>query len=112
MAVKLLIYLIAGLGAGVGTGLAGLSAAAVISPMLITFLNVPAYEAVAIALASDVLASAISAYTYGKHKNLDIKNGLIMLRVNIHIGRQLYRLPRAKQHNGRLFRFYDDIARR
>lgn len=37
MAVKLLIYLIAGLGAGVGTGLAGLSAAAVISPMLITF---------------------------------------------------------------------------
>ena len=79
MAVKLLVYIIAGLGAGIGTGLAGLSAAAVISPMLITFLNVPAYEAVAIALASDVLASAISAYTYGKHKNLDIKNGLIML---------------------------------
>lgn len=79
MAVKLIVYIIAGLGAGVGTGLAGLSAAAVISPMLITFLNVPAYEAVAISLASDVLASAVSAYTYGKHKNLDIKNGLIML---------------------------------
>lgn len=73
------IYIIAGLGAGIGTGLAGLSAAAVISPMLITFLDVPAYEAVAIALASDVLASAISAYTYGKHKNLDIRNGLVML---------------------------------
>ncbi|MBS5873647.1 MAG: sulfite exporter TauE/SafE family protein [Clostridiales bacterium] len=79
MAVKLLVYIISGLGAGIGTGLAGLSAAAVISPMLITFLHVPAYEAVAIALASDVLASAISAYTYGKNKNLDIKNGLIML---------------------------------
>lgn len=75
----ILIYIIAGLGAGIGTGLAGLSAAAVISPMLITFLNVPAYEAVGIALASDVLASAVSAYTYGKNKNLDIKNGLIML---------------------------------
>lgn len=73
------IYIIAGLGAGVGTGLAGLSAAAVISPMLITFLGFPAYEAVAIALASDVLASAVSAYTYGKHKNLDIRNGLVML---------------------------------
>ena len=73
------IYIIAGLGAGIGTGLAGLSAAAVISPMLITFLNFQAYEAVGIALASDVLASAISAYTYGKNKNLDIKNGLIML---------------------------------
>ena len=47
--------------------------------MLITFLGVPAYEAVGIALASDVLASAVSAYTYGKNKNLDIKNGLVMM---------------------------------
>lgn len=76
---SVIVYIIAGLGAGIGTGLAGLSAAAVISPMLITFLGFPAYQAVGIALASDVLASAVSAYTYGKHKNLDIKNGLIML---------------------------------
>ena len=62
-----------------GTGLAGLSAAAVISPMLITFLGFDAYEAVGIALASDVLASAASAYTYGKNKNLDIRSGLVML---------------------------------
>ena len=68
MLVKLLVCLIAGLGAGIGTGLAGLSAAAVISPMLISFLGVPAYQAVGIALSSDVLASAISAYTYGKNK--------------------------------------------
>lgn len=79
MLLKIIICLIAGLGAGVGTGLAGLSAAAVISPMLITFLNFDAYEAVGIALASDVLASAASAYTYGKNKNLDIRNGLVML---------------------------------
>lgn len=39
----------------------------------------PAYDAVGIALASDVLASAVSAYTYGKNKNLDIKNGLVMM---------------------------------
>ena len=31
------------------------------------------------ALSSDVLASAVSAYTYGKNKNLDVKNGLIMM---------------------------------
>lgn len=73
------IYIIAGLGAGIGTGLAGLSAAAVISPMLITFLGFEPYEAVGISLASDVLASAISAYTYKKNDNLDIKNGLVML---------------------------------
>ena len=76
---NILVYIIAGLGAGIGTGLAGLSAAAVISPMLITFLGFNAYEAVGIALASDVLASGVSAYTYGRNKNLDIKNGLVML---------------------------------
>lgn len=76
---KFFICFIAGIGAGLGTGFAGMSAAAVISPMLITFLDFPAYEAVGIALASDVLASAISAYTYGKNKNLDIRNGLVMM---------------------------------
>ena len=79
MLAKIIVCLIAGAGAGFGTGLAGLSAAAVIAPMLITFLHVNAYEAVGIALASDVLASAASAYTYKKNKNIDIKNGLIML---------------------------------
>lgn len=67
------------MGAGLGTGFAGMSAAAVISPMLITFLGMDPYMAVGIALSSDVLASAISAYTYAKNKNIDIKNGLIMM---------------------------------
>lgn len=79
MMYKFIICFIAGIGAGLGTGFAGMSAAAVISPMLITFLGLPAYEAVGIALASDVLASAISAYTYGRNKNLDIRNGLVMM---------------------------------
>lgn len=79
MIYKIIICFFAGMGAGLGTGFAGMSAAAVISPMLITFLGLPAYEAVGIALASDVLASAVSAYTYGKNKNLDIRNGLVMM---------------------------------
>ena len=74
-----IICFIAGIAAGLGTGFAGMSAAAAISPMLITFLGMPAYEAVGIALASDVLASGVSAYTYGKNKNLDIKNGVVMM---------------------------------
>ena len=74
-----LVTFFAGMGAGLGTGFAGMSAAAVISPMLITFLDMEPYMAVGIALASDVLASAGSAYTYGKNKNLDIRNGLIMM---------------------------------
>lgn len=79
MLYKFLICFLAGIGAGLGTGFAGMSAAAVISPMLITFLGLPAYQAVGIALASDVLASAVSAYTYGKSKNLDIRNGSVMM---------------------------------
>ncbi len=76
---KIFVCLFAGMGAGLGTGFAGMSAAAVISPMLITFLDMEAYQAVGIALASDVLASAVSAWTYGKNKNLDIKNGAAMM---------------------------------
>ncbi|MCQ2527784.1 MAG: sulfite exporter TauE/SafE family protein [Saccharofermentans sp.] len=77
--ITILVTFFAGLGAGLGTGFAGMSAAAVISPMLIIFLGMDPYMAVGIALSSDVLASAVSAYTYGKNKNIDIKNGLVMM---------------------------------
>lgn len=77
--ITILVTFFAGMGAGLGTGFAGMSAAAVITPMLVTFLHMEPYMAVGIALSSDVLASAVSAYTYGKNKNLDIRNGLIMM---------------------------------
>lgn len=77
--IAILVTFFAGMGAGLGTGLAGMSAAAVIAPMLIVFLNVEPYMAVGIALASDVLASAISAVTYAKNKNIDLKNGIVLM---------------------------------
>nr|WP_294676459.1 sulfite exporter TauE/SafE family protein [uncultured Blautia sp.] len=79
MLTTILVCILAGLGAGLGTGFAGMSAAAVISPILITFLGMDPYQAIGIALASDVLASAVSSYEYGKNKNLDIRNGLVMM---------------------------------
>lgn len=75
----IVVCLFAGAGAGLGTGFAGMSAAAVITPMLVTFLHIEPYTAVGIALASDVLASAVSAYTYKKNGNLDVKNGAVMM---------------------------------
>ena len=57
----LLVAFFAGMGAGLGTGFAGLSAAAVISPMLITFLHMDPYMAVGIALSSDVQSSVPTA---------------------------------------------------
>ena len=77
--ITVIVCFFAGMGAGLGTGFAGMSAAAVITPMLVGLLGVEAYQAIGIALASDVLASAVSAYTYHKNKNLDVKNGLVMM---------------------------------
>lgn len=77
--IKILVCFVAGAGAGIGTGFAGMSAAAVIGPMLITFLDMPAYLAVGVGLASDVLASAVSAYTYKRNGNINVKNGLLMM---------------------------------
>ena len=81
---ELLWYIIASLGAGIGTGLAGLSAATVMVPILIVLCpsfsgQTGAYQATAIALASDILGSAVTTYTYAKNKNIDLKRGWIML---------------------------------
>ena len=54
--ITIIVTFFAGMGAGLGTGFAGMSAAAVITPMLTTFLGIDPYVAVGIALASDVLA--------------------------------------------------------
>ena len=59
----LAVTFFAGMGAGLGTGFAGMSAAAVISPMLITFLGMDPYMAVGIAPASDVLMAAVLLFT-------------------------------------------------
>lgn len=75
----LAVTFFAGMGAGLGTGFAGMSAVTVIGPMLMTFLHVDPYLAIGVGLASDVLASAVSAWTYGKNKNLDLRNGLVMM---------------------------------
>ena len=77
-------YIIAALGAGIGTGLAGLSAATVMVPILIVLCpgfsgETGAYQATAIALASDILGSSVTTITYAKHKNIDLKRGWIML---------------------------------
>ena len=97
-AMKILLTIVvtffAGMGAGLGTGFAGMSAAAVISPMLITFLGMEPYMAVGIALSSDVLASAVSAYTDGK-------------RPGIYGSRKLRVESGAICNDGKLFCIYD-----
>lgn len=73
-----IIYILAGLGSGVVTGLAGLSAAVVITPLLVSICGWESYNAVTVALAADVLASLLTSYTYYKNKNIDLKNGILV----------------------------------
>lgn len=77
--VSIAIFIIAGILAGIGIGLVGLSAATIITPMLVVLLGMNAYKAIGISLAADVLSAGVSAYTYYKNKNIDIKNGIVMM---------------------------------
>lgn len=70
MVVEIIVYFIGGLLAGIATGLVGLSAATIIAPLFATVLGMDVYLAIGVALASDVLASATSAVTYIKNKNI------------------------------------------
>ncbi|MEF8835063.1 MAG: sulfite exporter TauE/SafE family protein [Candidatus Thermoplasmatota archaeon] len=78
MIFELLVLFMAGWGAGIITGLIGASAVALVIPALMIFLNYEAYVAIGIALAIDVFASSMAAYTYGQHGNTDLKAGLQM----------------------------------
>jgi len=79
MVLKIIVCILAGLGAGFATGFSGISAAVVISPALHTFLGFNSYQAICIALSSDVLASADASVNFGKHGNLRIKDSLVLL---------------------------------
>lgn len=72
---EICIYLLAGLGAGLVTGFAGLSAAIVVTPLLVSLCGWESYDAVTVALAADVLASLLTAFTYRKNGNIALRQG-------------------------------------
>ncbi|MFV0441653.1 MAG: sulfite exporter TauE/SafE family protein [Lachnospirales bacterium] len=74
----LFLLIIAGFGAGVVTGLAGASAATIVTPVMSMLAGLPAYTAITIALFTDVFASSASAYTFWKNGNINIKKGLFV----------------------------------
>ena len=74
---------LAALGSGIGIGLAGISTATLMVPMMIVLCpsfarDTGAYQATAIALAADVLGSAAAASVYIKNKNIDLRRGGLM----------------------------------
>lgn len=84
MGYEYLIVILAAALAGIGTGLVGLSAATAMVPMLIVLCPTfggehGAYMPTAIALASDILGSAVTTFVYAKNKKIDLKHGWLML---------------------------------
>lgn len=73
-----LIYILTGLSAGVVTGLAGLSASVIVTPVLVSISGWESYNAVTVALAADIFACMLASYTYGKNKNIDLRRGFMI----------------------------------
>lgn len=72
----LLVYAITGLAGGVLTGLAGLTAAMVVTPILCSVCGWSAYDAVTLSLIANVPSALAACRTFYKNGNLDMKRGL------------------------------------
>ncbi len=83
MGYEYIVVAVAAMLAGIGTGLVGLSAATAMVPLLIVLCpsfggEHGAYMATAIALASDILGSAVTTVVYAKNKRIDLKHGWLI----------------------------------
>ena len=83
MGYEYLVVTLASALAGIGTGLVGLSAATAMVPLMIVLCPTfggehGAYMATAIALASDILGSAVTTGVYAKNKKIDLRHGWLI----------------------------------
>ena len=70
------IYILAGLAGGVLTGMAGLTAAMVLTPILSGACGWAAYDATTITLIANVPSALVTSWTFYKKGNMDIKRGM------------------------------------
>ena len=75
----IIIILIAGIGAGVVTGLVGASAAIIMGPILILFLKMDPYLAIGLSLGTDVITSIVAGRIYYKNKHVDLNPILFLI---------------------------------
>jgi len=76
---ELIVLLLSGIGAGIVTGLIGLSAVNIVAPLLVVLLGYPIYVAVGLALGIDVFASFSSSAVYWRKGNVDWKPAAIIV---------------------------------
>lgn len=71
-----LIYIISSLAGGILVGMAGLTAAMVLTPILSSACGWNSYDAVTMSLVANVPSAIITSYTYYKNGNIDMKRGM------------------------------------
>ena len=71
-----LIYILAGIAGGILTGMAGLTAAMVLTPVLCGACGWLGYDAVTLSLIANVPSALVTCYTYYKNGNMDIRRGI------------------------------------
>ncbi len=76
------IYIIAGLAGGVLTGMAGLTAAMVLTPILCGACGWSGYDAVTLSLIANVPSAMVTSYTFYKNGNMDMKRGMPVAAVS------------------------------
>ena len=76
-----IIYILAGLAGGVLTGMAGLTAAMVLTPILCGVCGWSGYDAVTLSLIANVPSAMVTCWTFYKNGNIEIKRGVPMAGV-------------------------------
>ena len=76
-----LIYILAGLAGGVLTGMAGLTAAMVLTPILCGVCGWSGYDAVTLSLIANVPSAMVTCYTFYRNGNIELKRGAPMAGV-------------------------------
>ena len=97
----IIVTFFAGMGAGLGTGFAGMSAAAVISPMLITFLRMDPFLGCAGQCGVGLYLPQKQESGYQERPDYDGQCAAV------HRGGQLGGKPGAFHHHGQLLGVYD-----
>ena len=70
-----LIYILSGLAGGVLTGMAGLTAAMVLTPILCGVCGWSGYDAVTLSLIANVPSAMVTCWTFYKNGNIEMKRG-------------------------------------
>ena len=80
---SLIVVLVAGISAGVVTGLIGASAVIIMGPILILLLKMDPYIAIGLSLGTDVVASIVAGRIYYKNKHVNLNPIIFLILLQI-----------------------------